>query len=190
MPLFTQRLQVILLAIVGWTGIAAFCPSYPSLSKSSSSLLASTPDNETTNTAAFYQLLDESVASYAEASRQQQNDDKSDLVSRIEDIVFKKSKGVIDVQVVEVVAASLEINDKESAAEGVVTQVVEKQQQNQQQKNEELVYPDLSTLDDITNALDQQLFHGLPDIVTDEEMEDWVGRVNFLHERLRSHLSE
>ena len=58
------------------------------------------------------------------------------------------------------------------------------------QKNEELVYPDLSTLDDITRALDQQLFQGLPDIVTDEEMEDWVGRVDFLHERLRSHLSE
>ena len=134
------------------------------------------------------------MASYAEASRQQQNDDKSDLVSRIEDIVFKKSKGVVDIEVVEVVAvevvdASPEINDKESAAEGVVTQVIEKQQ-NQQQKNEELVYPDLSTLDDITNALDQQLFQGLPDIVTDEEMEDWVGRVDFLHERLRSHLSE
>lgn len=159
--------------------VNAFRPSFTTASLSTTKKafhsLASVKDDENT---AYYFLLDESVLLYSQVSRiidsestaAKENDLETqrinELTSLIEDVVFK---GI-----------------RESRDDAIQTTGFE---EGHALKNIDVEEQKPTNLDEISWALDQQILHGLPSIVTDEELDQWVGRIDTLYGELQSHLT-
>ena len=116
-------------------------------------------------------LLDESIMLYSRLKTKYENGDlqtqrKNDLTSLIEDVVLDGSGIVRD-----------EVTD-----EG------EKGQERENDNNQENATKEPSSLDEISRALDEQILLGSQTTFSEEELNEWIEKIDSLHERLQTHL--
>lgn len=147
--------------------VTAFSSS-PISSRSSAKKLFSSLKNANADENLEHQLLlDESVMLYNQLRKENENDDvqtkrKIELTSLIEDVVLDESGLLRD-----------EVTDTMKDAP----------------KNEETTNEEPSDLDEIRKALDEQILLGSEKTFSEEELKEWIERIDSLRDQLQSQLT-